>query len=319
MILNSNPDYKDIPVFVSVAEKIKEKLPPDQEFLAVMDLGLESFYIRFINGKSKGDLAFKDNRKLRVSLFQYLEEAARGGYEVLLREELENEYRKNIKLAKNKLTYLYLSSYHFRIPLVPRTEDRFYLVNDPKSLVTNPVFSTKEEFSPEYQIQFLASSKSKESWKKSLKDLEVYEAGSGRLGSDTKSRLYILQEPLEIVNQVNLSFGGNTLPNSYGTPKKGNWIFTSSFLEEERYDIRNYRDSFYWIGQNFLSPGVVFIGDQTDTAHVDFLKRFTKRSGTKVPLYNRFQEALDAIREIYPLDRIWNGYRLYTNSFISEE
>ncbi|UPY78750.1 biopolymer transporter TolR [Leptospira weilii] len=319
LILNSNPDYKDIPVFVSVAEKLKEKLPANQEFLAVMDLGLESFYIRFVNGKSKGDLAFKDNRKLRASLFQYLEEAARGGYEVLLREELENEYRKNIKLAKNKLTYLYLSSYHFRIPLVPRTEDRFYLVNDPKSLVTNPIFSTKEEFSPEYQIQFLAGSKSKESWKKSLKDLEVYEAGSGKLGSDSKSRLYILQEPLEIVNQVSLSFGGDTLPNSYGTPKKGNWIFTSSFLEEERYDIQNYRDSFYWIGQNFLSPGVVFIGDQTDTAHVDFLKRFTKRSGTKIPLYNRFQETLDDIKEIYPLDRIWNGYRLYTNSFISEE
>ncbi|EMJ48211.1 PD40 domain-containing protein [Leptospira santarosai] len=319
LVLNSNPDYKDIPVFVSVAEKLKEKLPADQEFLAVTDLGLESYYIRFLKGKSKGDLAFKDNRKLRASLFQYLEEAARGGYEVLLREELENEYRKNIKLAKNKLTYLYLSSYHFRIPLVPRTEDRFYLVNDPESLVANPVFSTKEEFSPEYQIQFLASYTPKETWKKSLKDLEVYEAGSGRIGSDSKSRLYILQEPLEIVNQVSLSFGGNTLPNSYRTPKKGNWIFTSSFLEEERYDIQNYRDSFYWIGQNFLSPGVVFIGDQTDTAHVDFLKRFTKRSGTKIPLYIRFQETLDAIKEVYPLDRIWNGYRLYTNSLISEE
>ncbi|MBE8398568.1 hypothetical protein IQB76_21315, partial [Leptospira borgpetersenii serovar Hardjo-bovis] len=146
-----------------------------------------------------------------------LEEAARGGYEVLLREELENEYRKNIKLAKNKLIYLYLSSYHFRIPLVPRTEDRFYLVNDPKSPVTNPVFSTKEEFSPEYQIQFLARSKSKESWKTSLKDLDVYEAGSGRLGSDPQSRLSILKTPLDIVNKVTLSFGRNTLPTSYGT------------------------------------------------------------------------------------------------------
>ncbi|WP_061249675.1 PD40 domain-containing protein [Leptospira alstonii] len=319
LILNYSPDYKDIPVFVSVADKLKEKLPADQEFLAVMDFGLESFYIRFLKGKSKGDLAFKDNRKLRASLFQYLEEAARGGYEVLLREELENEYRRNIKLAKNKLTYLYLSSYHFRIPLVPRTEDRFYLVNDPEALITNPVFSTKEEFAPEYRIQFLASSKSRETWQKSLKDLEVFEAGSGRLGNDPKSRLYILQEPLEIVNQVSLSFGGGALTSSYETPKKGNWIFTSSFLDEERYDIQNYRDSFYRIARNFSSPGVIFIGDQTDTAHVDFLKRFTKRSGTKVPLYIRFQETLDAIKEAHPLDRIWNGYRLYTNSFISEE
>lgn len=101
--------------------------------------------------------------------------------------------------------------------------------------------------------------------------------------------------------------------------KKGNWIFTSSFLDDEYYDIINYRDSFYWISQNFQSPGVIFIGEQTDTAHVDFLKRFTKRSLSKVPLYIRFQETLDAIKEAYPLDRIWNGYRLYTNSIILEE
>ncbi|EMO25148.1 hypothetical protein LEP1GSC170_2009 [Leptospira interrogans serovar Bataviae str. HAI135] len=103
VVLNSIPDYKDIPIFVSVADKLKEKLPADQEFLAVMDLGLETFYIRFFKGKSKGDLAFKDNRKLRASLFQYLEEAAKGGYEVLLREELESEYRRNVKLAKINL------------------------------------------------------------------------------------------------------------------------------------------------------------------------------------------------------------------------
>lgn len=319
LILNTNPDYKDIGTFTSVAERLKEKLPSDQEFLAVMDLGLESFYIRFLKGKSKGDLAFKDNRKLRASVFQYLEESARGGYEVLLREELENEYRRNIKLTKNKLTYLYLSSYHFRIPLVPRTEDKFFLVTDPESLLVNPVFSTKEEFVPDYQIQFLASSKPQEAWKKSLKDLEVFEAGSGKLGGDSKSRLYILQEPLEIVNQVSLNFAGGSLPNSYGTLRKGNWIFTSSYLDEERYDIQNYRDSFYWIAQNFLSPGVIFIGDQTDTAHVDFLKRFTKRSNTRIPLYIRFQETLDAIKEAHPLDRVWNGYRLYTNSIVLEE
>ncbi|MBM9500458.1 PD40 domain-containing protein [Leptospira sp. 201903071] len=319
LILNHNADYKDIPVFASVSERLKEKLPKDQEFLSVMDLGLESFYIRFVKGKSKGDLAIKDNRKFRASLFQYLEEASKGGYEVLLREELENEYRKNIKLTKNKLTYLYLSSYHFRVPLVPRTEDRFYLVNDPESLLTNPIFSTKEEFNPDYQIQFLASSKTEESWQKTLNDLQYLEVGSGNLGSDRQSRLYVLQYPLEIVNQVSLTIGGKNVSDSFSAPKKGNWIFTSSFLEEDRYDIVNYRDAFYWIAQSFVGPGVVFIGDQTDTAHVDFLKRLTKRSRTRVPLYIRFQESLDAIKEVYPLDRVWNGYRLYTNSFILEE
>ncbi|RHX83001.1 PD40 domain-containing protein [Leptospira stimsonii] len=319
LILNRNSDYKDMPVFASVSEKLKEKLPKDQEFLSVMDLGLESFYIRFTKGKSKGDLAIKDNRKFRAALFQYLEEASRGGYEVLLREELENEYRKGIKLSKNKLTYLYLSSYHFRVPLVPRTEDRFYLVNDPESLIANPIFSTKEEFNPDYQIQFLANTKSEKSWQKTLKELQSLEVGSGDLGSDPKSRLYVLQYPLEIVNQVSLTIGGKNVSDSLGPQRKGNWVFTSSYLEEERYDIVNYRDTFYWLAQGFIGPGVVFIGDQTDTAHIDFLKRLTKRSRTRVPLYIRFQESLDAIKEAYPLDRVWNGYRLYTNSFILEE
>ncbi|AOP36070.1 biopolymer transporter TolR [Leptospira tipperaryensis] len=319
LILNRNADYKDIPLFASVSERLKEKLPKDQEFLSVMDLGLESFYIRFVKGKSKGDLAIKDNRKFRASLFQYLEEASRGGYEVLLREELENEYRKGIKFTKNKLTYLYLSSYHFRVPLVPRTEDRFYLVNDPESLLSNPIFSTKEEFNADYQIQFLESAKAEETWQKTLKDLQALEIGSGNLGSDTKSRLYVLQYPLEIVNQVSLSIGGKNVSDSFGPMRKGNWVFTSSYLDEERYDIVNYRDAFYWLAQGFVGPGVIFIGDQTDTAHVDFLKRLTKRSRTKVPLYIRFQESLDAIKETYPLDRVWNGYRLYTNSFILEE
>ncbi|XDD51337.1 biopolymer transporter TolR [Leptospira sp. WS92.C1] len=319
LILNSSPDYKDIPEFAPVADRLKAKIPANQEFLAVMDLGLESFYIRFVQGKSKGDFAIKDNRKLKASLFQYLEETSRGGYEVLLREELEKEYRRSIKLTKNKLTYLYLSSYHFRIPIVPRSEDKFYLVTDPESLLSNPIFSTKEEFSPDYRIQFLSNFKTQPNWQKSLKDLEVFEAGSGKSGSDLKSNLYILQDPLEIVNQVSLTLGGKLVSDSFGTPKKGNWIYTSGYLDPERYDIENYRDSFYWIGQRFLGPGVIFIGDQTDTVHVDFLKRFSKRSRTRVPLYIRFQEALDALQETYPLDRVWNGYRLYTNSLILEE
>ncbi|PJZ59619.1 hypothetical protein, partial [Leptospira adleri] len=187
------------------------------------------------------------------------------------------------------------------------------------SLIANPIFSTKEEFNSDYQIQFLASSKTDESWRKTLKDLQALEVGSGDLGSDTKSRLYVLQYPLEIVNQVSLTIGGRNVSDSLGPQRKGNWIFTSSYLEEDRYDIVNYRDAFYWLAQGFIGPGVVFIGDQADTAHVDFLKRLTKRSRSRIPLYIRFQESLDAIKEVYPLDRVWNGYRLYTNSFILEE
>lgn len=319
ILLNRIPDFKDLPEFEQVSERLKEKLPKDQEFLAVMDLGLESYYIRFTKGKSKGDLAIKDNRKFRAALYQYLEETSRGGYEVLLREELENEYRKNIRLAKNRLTYLYLSSYHFRVPIVPRTEDRFYIVTDPAALVANPSFYAKDEFYPEYLIQFLSETKSISDWQKTLKELEKFEAGSGRVGSDPKSRLYVLQDPLEIVNQVSLTLAGRPVFDYGAGVKKGNWIYTSSYLEEDRYDIENYRDVFYKIGKGFIGPGIVFIGEQSDTVHVDFIKRFSKRSATKVPLYIRFQEALDAIKESHPLDRLWNGYRMYTNSLIEEE
>ncbi|TGK36405.1 biopolymer transporter TolR [Leptospira gomenensis] len=319
ILLNRTPDFKDLPEFESVSERLKEKLPKDQEFLAVMDLGTESYYIRFTKGKSKGDLAIKDNRKFRAALYQYLEETSRGGYEVLLREELENEYRKNIRLSKNRLTYLYLSSYHFRVPIVPRTEDRFYIVTDPAALLSNPFFASKEEFYPEYQIQFLSETKSASGWQKTLKELEKFEAGSGRIGSDARSKLYVLQDPLEIVNQVSLTLAGKSVFDYRSEVKKGNWIYTSSYLEENRYDIENYRDVFYRIGKGFVGPGIVFIGEQSDTVHVEFVKRFSKRSTTRVPLYIRFQETLDAIKESHPLDRLWNGYRMYTNSLIEEE
>ncbi|PJZ68965.1 translocation protein TolB [Leptospira perolatii] len=315
VVQGSDISYSDLPVFRSVAFRLEEKLPEGQELLAVQDLGLTTLYLKFTKGKSNGELAYKDNRILKSSIFAYLGEAEKGGSEALLREALESDYRHKIKLSSKKLTYLYLESYHFLVPIIPRSDEEVYYITDPEDLLQNPVHHQKEEFLPGFGIKKKDTPNSPE-WYKQLLKLEDLEIADGIAGRPELTPFHLLRVPLELDESKRIRFGGETLPKKVSRWGKGIWMLCSSFLEEFSYGSENLRDSLSYLQKEVQGPGVVNLGYQPDTHNSRFIKELTRRDQTRIPLKIRFQKAIEVMREAYPFDKYWNGYRLFTNSMI---
>ncbi|PKA14902.1 PD40 domain-containing protein [Leptospira haakeii] len=309
--------YSDLPNFNKISFALEEKIPENQEFLALMDLGLKTFYIKFTKGKSKGDLAFKDNRKLRASIYKYNEEADKGGAEVLLREALETEIRQNIRPSKNKTTYLYLSSYHFLAPILPKADEEIYYVADPETLLKNPIHKEKDEFWDGFGIITKDDSNSP-SWYSQLLHLENLELFPK--GNPSITPFHVVRVPLMEDREKGILFGNKSVSEVEPGTLQGVWILASSFLEGLGNASLSLRDSLYYLGKFWKGPGIVNLGFQTDTHNSRFLKEISSRKeDSKTSLRSRFLKTMDTMREVYPVDKYWNGYRLFTTSFISKE
>ncbi|TGL28488.1 translocation protein TolB [Leptospira koniambonensis] len=309
--------YSDLPNFNKVSFAIEDKIPENQEFLALMDLGLKTFYIKFTKGKSKGDLAFKDNRKVRASIYKYNEEADKGGAEVLLREALESEIRQNIRPSKNKTTYLYLSSYHFLAPILPKAEEEIYYVADPETLLKNPVHKEKEEFWDGFGI-ITKDDPNPSVWYSQLLQLENLELSPK--GNPSITPFHVVRVPLVEDREKGILFGTISVSEVEPRTLQGVWMLASSFLEGFGNASLNLRDSLYYLGKFWKGPGIVNLGFQADTHNSRFLREISSRKeDSKTSLRNRFLKTMDTMREVYPVDKYWNGYRLFTTSFISKE
>ncbi|EMJ97431.1 MULTISPECIES: PD40 domain-containing protein [unclassified Leptospira] len=317
VLFGRSVSYSDLPNFNKVSFILEEKIPENQEFLALMDLGLKTFYIKFTKGKSKGDLAFKDNRKIKASIYKYNEEADKGGAEVLLREALETEIRQNIRPSKNKTTYLYLSSYHFLAPILPKSEEEIYYVADPETLLKNPIHNEKQEFWDGFGIVTKDDPNSPD-WYSQLVQLENLELSPK--GNPAITPFHVVRVPLVEDGEKGILFGNRSVSEVESGYFQGVWILASSFLEGFGNASLNLRDSLYYLGKFWKGPGIVNLGFQTDTHNSRFLKEISSRKeDPKTSLRNRFLKTMDTMREVYPVDKYWNGYRLFTTSFISKE
>ncbi|TGK00026.1 translocation protein TolB [Leptospira langatensis] len=315
--LGRKPSYADLPIFRPISFELEEKIPENQEFLILADLGLQTFYVRFSKGKSKGDLAFKDNRRIKAAITRYNEEVEKGGSEVLLREALETEIRQGMKFAKNKMTYLYLTSSYFLAPILPKSEEEIYYVADPESLLRNPFHKEKEEFQNNFGIVTWDGVSAPDWYQQLLKleNMELYPRGNISL-----SPFHIFRDPLVLDPEKGIQFGNRSISDPKGSPVSGVWMLSSSFLDELRNASSNLKDSLYYMAKYWKGPGVVNLGFQTDTHNSRFLKEISSRKeDSRTTLRNRFLKTMDVMKEQYPTDKYWNGYRLFTNSFITKD
>ncbi|TGL64505.1 PD40 domain-containing protein [Leptospira sarikeiensis] len=316
-LLGRIPYYSDLPTFNQVSFSLEEKIPENQEFVALADLGLKTFYIKFTKGKSKGDLAFKDNRRVRASIYKYNEEAEKGGAEVLLREGLETEIRQNIRLTKNKTTYLYLSSYYFLAPILPKSEEEIYYVSDPETLLKNPIHKERNEFWDGFGIITKDDSSSPD-WYSQLLKLENLELSPK--GNPFVTPFHIIRVPLITDSENGVLYGNRSVSEVEPPSLQGVWMLSSSFLEGFGNSSLNLKDSLYYLGKSWKGPGIVNLGFQADTHNSRFLREISSRKeDSKTSLRNRFLKTMEIMKELYPVDKYWNGYRLFTTSFVLKE
>ena len=145
-----------------------------------------------------------------------------------------------------------------------------------------------------------------------LEDLEIKEI-PGNL-----SPVYISGEKLSLSENEELQFGKNKLYSLTVEDRKGAWFLSNSDL----YNTSFYRDDIN-ISLNYLDrihngPGVFSLGAQRSPANILFMKTLFQKTELQTNLRIRFIDALRTVKSRYPQEMNWNGYRLYTNTFLEE-
>ncbi|MBE7412958.1 MAG: hypothetical protein L6Q54_03990 [Leptospiraceae bacterium] len=317
-IIGQNSNFGKLPRFKTVSYELFKALPKNQTLLSVFDFGLQTFSIKFYNGKSNGELAFKDNRPVYDSLTDYYRNLQENGNAILQKEAIEERYRKSIKLDKNRLTYLYLSSYHFKAPLEYREDDNFYLVTDPGELLNRTAHNISEDISPNFSLEKKKNTNFSKDWFLKLKRLENLEAETVT-GKKFDSKVILSQEEILLKDNKEIYYGGSPLLDIERFGKRtGNWFLSSSYLHETSFYSDDINATLQFINKIHYGPGVFSIGSQKDLSNVYFLKNLFLRSRIKKSLKERFIDAISEVKKNYPDEIHWNGYRLYTSTLLVE-
>lgn len=304
--------FSQVPRAENFTSALLKKIPPNQEFIAVVNFGLQTFAIKIENGGSNGELAFSDNREIKNDIFNYHKQVREKGSSVLLRDYLESKFRNKILLNKKKLSYLYLSSFFIKAPLELKEDDNFYIVLNPNLLLNREIRKNSDYFNGNFSIKKYQSSFGIDKELTRLENLEIKESNG------TSSNAFIFGEKLNLSDETILQYGKTPLIEYRSDERKGAWILSNSDLYETSFYKDDINLSLNYLDKYHYGPGVFSISRQLNTANIYFMKSLFLRTSLQMNLRTRFLESLKAVKNKYPQEINWNGYRLYTNTLLEE-
>ena len=308
--------FSDLPEFKSITRQLVTKLPKDQIFSAVIDLGIKSYVVKLKDGKITNELGFTDNRDIKYAILDYYYTIKDGGVSIVKQESIEARYKEILKFAKNKIDYIYLPSYHFKAVIEPQEQDYFYYVLSPDLLIERPVYDTTQDFLPGFKVEAKNTSSYSPKWWKMIQDLEKYELRNVS-GVGKGNKIIISQEDLRLEKGRKLEYASLGLNEIKRLEKrKGVWIMTGNLLSEASIQNDDFAHSLRYTDQLHQGPGVVFAGLHNTTATAYFMKNFFKNLNYRYPYVERYYDAFTETQEEFPYDKYWNGFRPYTNVFM---
>ena len=145
-----------------------------------------------------------------------------------------------------------------------------------------------------------------------LEDLEIKEQ------KGNTSPVYISGEKLNLSSNTELQFGKNPLYNLRSEYRKGVWFLSNSDLYKTSFYKDDINISLNYLDKIHNSPGVFSLGEQKSPANILFMKSLFQKTELQTGIKTRFIEALKSVKARYPQEVNWNGYRLYTNTFLEE-
>jgi hypothetical protein len=304
--------FAELPQAEAIADLLLKKVPKGQEFIAVVNFGLQTFSIKIENGKSNGEEAFKDYRAVKNDIYTYHKQVRKKGTGLLLKDYLEPKFRNKILLSKNKLSYIYLSSFYIKAPLELKEEDNFYIVQNPSLLIKRDIQKSSEYFKENYSLKKFKDISVDNKELSKLEDLEIKEQ------KGNTSPVYISGEKLNLSSNTELQFGKNPLYNLRSEYRKGVWFLSNSDLYKTSFYKDDINLSLNYLDKIHNGPGVFSLGEQKSPANILFMKSLFQKTELQTGIKTRFIEALKSVKARYPQEVNWNGYRLYTNTFLEE-
>ncbi|MEM7180184.1 MAG: hypothetical protein AAF518_04685 [Spirochaetota bacterium] len=316
--------FKLLPKFQAIASKLKQTIPKDQYFIAVLPYGNSIHAIKFQRqGNMTIDKLFRNRvfeniNTFRNLIYNYHEVVKKEGSYVLQKELLESTFKNSIHAQKDawkKINYIYLSSFLLKVPLEIRQSDNIYFVQNPFTLLKRKPYRLDTSFPKSFKI-VRYEQKTSQAWLRILKRMEKLEVPQGGSGSATSS---ISSDYLYLKDNSRLLFGNKEISNlNGGRIRKAPWFLTYSGLYDTSFYSDDLNHSLYYLSNIHEGPGVFSIGEQTLFSNILFLKTMYRRSKVQIPIKTRFVEALATVKQQYPSEKYWYGYRLYTASFITE-
>jgi len=312
-----SPKFSDIPLLNKTISKILiQKIPDNQSLIALSDIGIKTYKILIEKNKISGEEIFSDNRVQKDLIINYLNSIKEYGESVLQQKYIEEIYREKLNLEKNKTTYLYFPSYHFKVYLHPNEYDKFYYVLSLEEISKRELSTTHRNFNPPYTFE--VSNKPSTKKEKVLFDLIEMEKKllpNGKKGKDVQ----ISNETLNLKNNKSMEFNDEPLRSIKGTKvKKSAWIYSGSRLGQSSLKSDDFTHSMLFIDKLKEGVGVVSVGLQADTHTSYFIKELLKINGPD-SFFERYTDAINSIKKRFNEDRYWIGLRPYSNVFLKND
>jgi Tol biopolymer transport system component len=317
-LLGRKMTLTDVPKFNLVSANLMKAIPDKQNLHVVADFMDKTYLVSVSKGKNSGRILFPNKFEIQKSIRQYNISSLEGGEDARLRDIIDDKYRNTIRMQKESINYLYLSSYHLKAPLLQKLDNHNYHVQNLESLTKNPYTKLNDITWSRTKVKLFNESNQINGWYKDLKSVENWEL----LGVDDQkgTNVQLSQEDLTMNQYSQLVFGGESLLKISNKKSTRNsvWITSSFYLGKEYFmtDLLNY--SLFHLDSIHKGAGVISIEDQSDFPNSYFIKELLSPKPDKMQLRYRLMEARDNLRIRYPFDKYWHGYRMYTSSFISE-
>ncbi len=311
-VLGRKVYFSDLPKLNEIAKKIESKLPEGQVFSSLIDFGIKTHLVKIKDKTILLEEAFSDNRNIKFQVYDYLYSVKNGGLEVSKKEFLEERYKSVLKFTKNKIDYIYLPSYHFKVCIVPVEQDNFYYVLSPELMVDRNVYDSSKDFLPSFKINHL-SYQEKISPEIKLEKLETKFLSGKGIGR-TKN---IIQDELKLEKGKEILFSNiNLLKLDSKIKREGFWFLSNSRLEQTSLHNDDFVHSIFYLDKIHIGPSVLSSGHQIDINDAYFIKTFFKNLDYRLPYEERYLDAISNLQSDLKEDRFWNGYKPYTNVFI---
>jgi tetratricopeptide (TPR) repeat protein len=314
-VLNRTPRFSDLqPLKNYLHSKIREKLPQGQALKALFDLGIETYLVDIEDGKSSKKLFSKDNRILKNQIFEYLNSIKDYGKGIVQQKTIETNYRKELNLKPNQLTYLYFPSYHFKVSLEPKEIDYFYFANSLESLAERNPEKYHKNWKNNSNIQYiqLGSKKSE----KIINDLIAMEINLIS-NKTSKQKIVISSEELNLIDGRTLQFNNKPIYTLSNSVNKINlpWVYYGARLDQSSIKNDDFLSSLNYLDNYFIGPGLIYTGSKNDIHLAYFTKELLRKSANE-SMFERYTDAFLKLKIRFPEDRFWNSLKPYTNTLI---
>lgn len=319
---NQNLTMRELPEFYAITSKLKQKIPANQFFIAVFQYGNATYKASF--QKSEGvklkqifekKADFKNINSFKNLIYNYHKVVKREGGNLLQKDFIESTFRNAIHGEKGewkKINYLYLSSFIIKVPLELRQGDNIFYVQNPYVLEKSKPFQLSQLAQKAFRVKRFEDD-SQEKWVQVFKRLEEIEIpSSSRIGKIT---FHLSDEYLHLKNYRTIFFGNKSIRSKFVT-RNAPWLLMHSGLYKSSFYSDDINYALFQLSNFHKGPGVISLGEQSYFSNILLAKQLTKKSKTEITLKSRFVDGINHIKERYPEEKYWNGYKLYTTTFL---